>query len=84
MKKQFYIIIALLLVVLSVAFYWYELRPLSLKKDCFAKADSARQTALNADNNAITSGLELTKRADYDKIFDDEYTKCLMENGIKE
>ena len=84
MRKQHYIIIALVLIILGGAFYWYELRLLSLKKDCFAKADTAKQTALNADNNVITSGLELTKRADYDKIFNDEYSKCLMESGIKE
>ena len=84
MKKQYYIIVALILLILVGTFYWHELRPLSVKKDCFAKADTAKQTALNADNNAITSGLELTKRADYEKIFNDEYKKCLMENGIKE
>lgn len=84
MKKQHYIIIVLAFVIIGGAFYWYELRPLSLKKDCFTKADTAKQTALNADNNAVMSGLELTKRADYDKIFNDEYSKCLMENGIKE
>lgn len=82
--KQYYFVIALVLLVLAGAFYWYELRPSSIKKDCFAKADTAKQTALNSDNNAITSGLKLTKRADYERIFKDEYDKCLMENGIKE
>ena len=82
--KKYYIIVALALVILGGAFYWYELHPLSLKRDCFTKADTAKQTALNADDNVITSGLELTKRADYEKIFNDEYSNCLMGNGIKE
>ncbi len=84
MKKQHYIIIVLVLVIIVGAFYWYELRTRFLKKDCFTKADTVKQAALNADNNAITSGFKLTKRADYEKIFNDEYSKCLMENGIKE
>lgn len=82
--KKIILIITLIILILGGAFYWYELRPLYVKKNCFAKADAAKQIALNADNNVIMNGYELTKRANYDKILDDEYKKCLMENGIKE
>ena len=83
MKKQYYFVIVLALLVLASAFYWYELRPSSIKKDCFNKADIAKQNAINADNNVVMDGRLTITRADYDKIFKDEHDKCLMENGIK-
>ncbi len=83
MNKQKYFVIALVLLVLGGGFYWYELRPSSIKKDCFNKANTEKEKALNWDNTYVMNGGNLTKRADYDKIFNDEYSKCLMENGIK-
>lgn len=35
MKKQFYIVTALFLLILSGAFYWFEYRPTKIRKNCF-------------------------------------------------
>jgi len=84
MKKQYYIIIILILLIITGSFYWFEFRPTSIRKNCYALANEEKETALMADNNAIMNGIEVTKRANYDKIFDDEYKNCLLKNAVKE
>ncbi len=81
--KQYWLIIIIFLVAISFNFYWYEFRPVQIRKGCFETADNAKQEALNFDNNWIMSGRELIKRASYEEIFNNEYNKCLMEKGIK-
>jgi len=82
MKKQYYLIIGLVLIIFGGAFYWYELRPYFGKKECYKRAEMWRQAAITADNAASVSG-SLTKRADYEKIFADDYAVCLMQKGLK-
>lgn len=80
MKKQYPII--LILMILAGAFYWYELRPYFGKKECYKRAEMWRQTAISVDDAAMERG-SVTKRADYEKIFKDDYSTCLMQKGLK-
>ncbi len=52
-----------------------------VKTDYFAKATKTKEQAIKFDNNAVINGLQIT-RSDYDKIFNDEYNRCLMEIGL--
>jgi hypothetical protein len=52
------------------------------KTECFTKATKTKEQAMKADNTAVINGLQIT-RSDYDKIFNDEYNRCLMEIGYK-
>jgi len=83
MKKIIlYTIIGLILIILGCAFYWYELRPYFGRKECYKRAEMWRQTAITADDTASEHGF-LTKQADYEKIFKDDYAVCLMQKGLK-
>ncbi|MBA3046830.1 hypothetical protein KKC83_01195 [Patescibacteria group bacterium] len=46
MKKQFYIVSILILLILGGAFYWYEYRPSLIKKVCI---NSSMPDAANQD-----------------------------------
>lgn len=76
--KQYKYIILILLVVLGLAFYWYEWRLMQIKKEC---ADWAIKT-INK-NNAGRTYVPVAERADRNhKDFNDYYERCLMESGI--
>jgi len=74
------VVIILIVFIGSFVFYWLSLKPQFDKKSCYNLANNEKQTALNADNNAITGGQTIT-RADYDKIFNDQYDNCLKSKG---
>lgn len=79
--KKTYPLIILTLVIAAAGFYWYELRPYLGKKECYRRAEMWRQYAITGDNSIVEHGT-ITKRADYDKVFSDAYTTCLMQKGI--
>jgi len=81
MKKQYYLIL-LVILILGSAFYWYELRPNSIKKECYNKANEAKNRLNSTYNGLLQDGVNTTE-PDLDKYLKDEYEKCLMENGIK-
>lgn len=78
MHKKLLLVVGI--VIIGVAFYWFELKPRNDKQECFVKATEAKEQALNADNNVVMFGLNIT-RANYEKIFNDEYDKCLKAKG---
>ena len=98
MKKPYYFVIVLALLILSIIIFYWHNQPLqsslvnspvaenetsAIKKNCFNQAEMAKQNAIKADNSVVMDGRLNITRADYDKIFKDENEKCLMANGIK-
>jgi uncharacterized membrane protein len=82
MNKQALATFAVIALIAGSVFYWFELKPSQQKKNCFARATEAKQLAINTDNNVISTGMSVT-RADYDKLFNDEYNNCLLEFGLE-
>ncbi|MFA5000928.1 MAG: hypothetical protein WC531_01730 [Candidatus Paceibacterota bacterium] len=83
MKKQYPLVLILLtILILGSAFYWYELRPASIKKECYGKANEAKNNLNSTYNGLLQDGVGVAE-LDFDKYLKDEYEKCLMENGIK-
>lgn len=80
--KKTYSLILLVVLILGGAFYWYELRPTSIKKECFSKANEAKNNLNSTYNGLLQDGVNTTE-PDFDKYLKDEYEKCLMEKGIK-
>lgn len=85
MSKSIKIIHGLVILsILGLSFYWFEWRPTQTRKECNFEANREKQTAIDWDNSVVMGGLlTLTKRADYDKIFNDTYSKCLLEHGLE-
>lgn len=81
MKKQYYLIL-LVILILGGAFYWYELRPTSIKKECYNIANEAKNNFNSTYIGLLRDGVNVSE-PDLDKYLKDEYEKCLMENGIK-
>jgi hypothetical protein len=99
MKKQNYIIIGTIVIIFSTIFYWWGLRPTFDKKECYKQAEMLRQTEVHIDNdireidrNIIPKNEtqaeilqnKINSTRDYDKLFNDSYSACLMEKGLKE
>lgn len=83
MKKHYYLFALLIIIILGGAFYWYEIRPVSIKKNCYNQAEETKNNVISTTNGILMDGRLNITIPDYDKIFKDEYEKCLMENGIK-
>ncbi len=69
-KKQYIGIIILAVIILGVAFYWYNYRPSQIKKECF---EIARKSAIEK------SGL---KDKFYKDDYDTYYKWCLQKKGL--
>jgi hypothetical protein len=99
MKKQNYLIIGVIIILFCTIFYWWGLRPVFGKKECYRRAEILKQTEINVDDgireidrNIIPENKEqaeilqnkINSTRDYDKLFNESYNSCLMEKGLKE
>lgn len=74
-------ILIIILIILAGIFYWFEIRPRNIKNRCLIEAQKESDIAKNADNSVIDTGLQNVQRADYDKIFEEKYQRCLILNN---
>lgn len=71
MKKQYIIVATIFLIaIISIAFYWYEYRPTKIRKFCNTKSQETNTGTLNEF---------LSIQAAYDE----NYKKCLRDNGLE-
>jgi hypothetical protein len=70
-KKQYQGLVALLIIVGALAFYWFSYRPMQFKQMCFAEAEFDRRATNELDN---------TKRQEFINMY---YDDCLMRFGLK-
>ena len=70
-KNQLTIIILALVVILGIAFYWYEYRPSQLKQQCSAEA--------RMDSRAISESDDIKRQEFINRYYDD----CLIRWGLK-
>ncbi len=82
MPTKYIFAIATLAVV--TGFYWFQVRPANIKKECWAKIENMQI----AEGNGRISGSE-SKILEYRRIMrgdqetiDDYYKNCLRENGL--
>jgi len=73
-------ITGVVVLIAGFIFYWHEIKPQADKKSCYKLAETRKANALEADNRVILSGQTVT-RANYDQIFDNEYSNCLKSRG---
>ncbi len=73
MKKQYYVIISLFVVILGLAFYWYEYRPQKIRKDCYKRAQ----------NFYVSAAEEVASNKSVEEIQNNLYVDCLMWSGLK-
>lgn len=72
-KRGIYFLSGLVMVFLigSAAFYWYEFRPSTIRKDCYLAVMKKSEERINTDN----------------KLTNDEannlFRRCLVKNGIR-
>jgi len=73
MKKNVYLIIIVAILLFGFLFYWYELRPNKIRKECIsiAKIQDGFNLAESLKNNS--------KNIEYNE---EKYIKCLLEHGI--
>ncbi len=74
--KQYKFIILIVILILGFAFYWFEWRPSSIKKDCYNEAKEKAIEKFTNSNLERLSG-KFTKE-DYDAY----YKWCLEQKGL--
>ncbi|MEK7228183.1 MAG: hypothetical protein AAB681_02400 [Patescibacteria group bacterium] len=75
-----YKILLIIVLVLGFIFYWYELKPKSEKQACYKSAMIKKEESMKADRVYELSG-GTRQRADYEKVFKDEFDNCLGMKG---
>lgn len=75
--------IAIIIILLLGSFYWFEYRPNKIRKDCFLVAKDYKNSITRTESDLIMEGFTITKRADYEKLFDDKFKECKLEHGIQ-
>ncbi|MFA5124748.1 MAG: hypothetical protein WC473_02905 [Patescibacteria group bacterium] len=73
--KQYWIIILLMVIVGGGLFYWFQWRPTQIRKDC-----SVKVMQINT-NGGLDQAFEEFKQLEQD--YDNNYKKCLRDNGIE-
>ena len=74
MNKKFILIISLIVIILGLAFYWFQLRPNQIKKDCSRFLTGLPSRAPSNSGGRLTAiGSNSGEEA---------YKKCLSENGL--
>ena len=75
--KQNKYIILVVLIILCLAFYWYELRPNIIKKECY------NMGAYGMSNKDLLKYLTPAQAVDSDNwLFKRDYNNCLLKHGI--
>lgn len=69
--KQYKYIIAIVLVILGFAFYWYEYRPTQIKERCSTEARMGLRILAENDDNVRQGTINRN------------YNDCLMRFGLK-
>jgi len=70
-KENWFKIVILL--ILASLFFWYEWRPVQIKKECFKKASDFSTETMDKQEGSIDS---------FDKIYDFMYKNCLRKEGL--
>jgi hypothetical protein len=78
--KEYKAIITLVLVIILGAFYWFELRPNQIRKNCWQKIENLKigekeDKTFNQDEFLIKYGIQ--------ESMEKVYTNCLKEKGLK-
>jgi len=71
-KKQYMGIIVLVIIILIFPFYWFSIRPIEIKKDCFQYAERVYETQAEY----------LDLDVDRNEWFKSNYEFCLMKAGL--
>ena len=72
--KQYKYIILVVLIVSSFIFYWFQLRPAQIRKECYKMTESS----------VVFNPLLFAKKYAGESYFDEiAYKKCLREKGLE-
>lgn len=75
--KQYKYIILIALIILGISFYWFQIRPSQIKKECSSQVEKMRKTG--KDGNGIFNVKLLTGERE---SVNGAYSDCLRKNGI--
>ena len=78
MKK----IIAIIILIAVSFFYWFGIRPESIRKQCLVEARKRADQIAEMEMNVENRGLSITRKADYEKVRDDRFGQCILEHGL--
>ena len=77
LKKYWWVIVIVL--VIGGAFYWFQLRPSQIRKECFWKVENP---TASTDSGFVPGSI--AKKYIGENYFDEKaYTRCLLEHGLE-
>ncbi|MFA7049654.1 MAG: hypothetical protein WC164_00870 [Patescibacteria group bacterium] len=79
--------IILIFVILGFAFYWFEIRPMQIKKSCYKEANKYASDLMKAKNEWRIKYNEQVNTDDenfysYQEDLDEWYNNCLKKKGF--
>ena len=72
--KEIFPILIVILIVLGLAFYWYEWRPTQIRSECAIRAQGDEGNQFNMKEFLAKQGVQ--------NAIDELYMNCLREKGI--
>jgi|GEM_PF-1076950 len=84
-KQNWFKLIILVIIILTIGelLYWFQIRPKNIIKNCWKNANELKLSIIKSENDLELNGFPITKRANYDKIFKDDYKECLLKNSVE-
>lgn len=82
MKEKIKVILPIFIIViliLGVAFYWYEWKPTAIRKECWNRVEKIKKGEIKSDKFVSD---EFQAQYGNKQVIDALYIDCLRENGI--
>jgi len=82
--KEYKGIIILILILILGVFYWFQLRPNSIRKGCWDKVEMAQSGDVPNEGEFVPGSIaeKFVPKMDKQKVIDEIYDNCLRENGL--
>lgn len=78
-KKSYTTIATIVLIVLAFAFYWYELRPTSIRTSC--SKDALESAVISTQNYEVLDTLKREEKQN--ELMKDFYSNCIKSKGLE-
>ncbi|MBI2049857.1 MAG: hypothetical protein HYT35_00140 [Candidatus Staskawiczbacteria bacterium] len=82
LKDNWFKLSLLIIIVIAIggAFYWFQLRPIQIRKDCFSRVEKVKNGEVKSDKFNMDEALA---REGVQKAIDILYNNCLIEKGLE-
>ena len=78
-NSKIWIVVITVVLILSGIFYWFQLRPIQIRKECWSRVEKIKNGEIKSDK---FNPNEFAARYGAQKAIDTLYNNCLIEKGL--